>query len=174
MQCCLLTKYCSSRRAWPIAMEGDAYSTAASYIQTLGNQEWFLMCPSKFLWLRILSTKTTFQFRVLQEEDWARWISTGLLIFEKCYRELIEKSGARLLSDYELDGLYAEWRRALAGFDHSVQHEVQQELSGLYWLKLKAKFKGSSIGPFARRMKRKIDSIRHRGWQIKTGNRYLM
>ena len=78
-----------------------------------------------------------------------------------------------MLSDYELDALYAEWRRALAGFDHSVQHEVQRKLSGLYWLKLKAKFKGSTIGPFARRMKRKIDSIRHRGWQIKGGQSIL-
>lgn len=153
---------------------GDAYSkTAASYIQTLGNQEWFTHVPIKIplveniIYQDYLSIQSLAGGRLSQVDiDWPAY-------FEKCYRELIEKSGARLLSDYELDALYAEWRRALAGFDHSVQHEVQRRLSGLYWLKLKAKFKGSSIGPFARRMKRKIDSIRHRGWQIKGGQSIL-
>ena len=157
-----------------ISNGGNAYSkTAAAYLQALGEKDWLSHVPIKvplvenaifqdYLSIRDLAGGTLSEVNI----DWVNY-------FEKCYRELVEKTGARLLSDYELDALYAEWRRALAGFDHSVQHEVQRRISGLYWLKLKAKFKGSTIGPFARRMKRKIDSIRHRGWQIKDGQSIL-
>lgn len=157
-----------------ISNGGNAYAkTAAAYLQSLGERDWFTQVPIKvplvenaifqdYLSIRDLAGGTLSQVNI----DWAAY-------FEKCYQELIEKTGAGLLSAHDLDGLYAEWSRALAGFDYSVQDEVQRRLKSLRWVKLKAQLKGSAIGPFAGRLKRTIDSIRHRGWQVGGGQSVL-
>jgi len=157
-----------------ISNGGNAYSkTATAYLQSLGDEDWFSLVPIKsplvensifqdFLSIQRLTGGTIGQVKL----NWPNY-------FEMCYRELIEKTGAQLLSTQEIDDLYAEWSEALAGFDKSVQDEVYQRLNGLRWLKLKAKLKGSSIGPLARRLKRKIDIVWHRGWQVRSGQSVL-
>lgn len=153
---------------------GDAYAkTATSYLKSLGEKDWYTQVPIKaplvenlifqdYLAIRDLAGGTLGQINI----DW-------VVYFEKCYRELIEKTGAGLVPAHDLDGLYAEWSRALAGFDNSVQDEVHRRLKSLRWLKLKSQLKGSAIGPLLRRMKRTIDSIRHRGWQRGSGESVL-
>jgi len=145
---------------------GEYIKTGAAYLQSLGERDWFTKVPIKvnlvestifqdYLEIQDLAGGTLNQVNI----DW-------VVYFEKCYRELIEKAGAGLLSADYLDCLYAEWSRALAGFDNSVQDEVQRRLKSLHWVKLKAQLKGSAIGPLLRRLKRTIDSIRHIGWQV--------
>ena len=157
-----------------ISNGGNAYAkTATAYLQSLGDRDWFPQVPIKlplvensiyqdYLSIQALSGGTLSQINII----WSAY-------FEKCYRELIEKSGMGLLSAQEIEGLYAEWSKALAGFDNSVQDEVYRRLNGLRWVKLKARLKGSAIGPVARRLKLKIDSVWHRGWQIGSGQSVL-
>jgi len=157
-----------------ISNGGNAYAkTATAYIQSLGDRDWFPQVPIK---LPLVENSIFQDYLSIQE------LSGGTLskvdikwpaYFEKCYRELIEKTGMGLLSAEEIEGLYAEWSKALAGFDHSVQDEVNRRLNGLRWVKLKARLKGSAIGPIARRLKRKIDSVWHRGLQVKSGQSVL-
>lgn len=153
---------------------GNAYAkTATAYLQSLGERDWFPQVPIKlplventiyqdYLSIQSLSGGTLSQVNI----NWPSY-------FEKCYRELIEKTGMGLLPEQEIDELYAEWSKALGGFDNSVQDEVYRRINGLRWVKLKARLKGSFIGPIARRLKRKIDSVWHRGWQVGSGQSVL-
>lgn len=153
---------------------GNAYAkTAAAYLQSLGDRDWFPQVPMKlplvensiyqdYLSIQSLSGGTLSQVNII----WPAY-------FEKCYRELIEKTGMGLLPEQEIDELYVEWSKALAGFDNSVQDEVSRRINGLRWVKLKARLKGSVIGPIARRLKRKIDTVWHRGWKVGSGQSVL-
>ena len=157
-----------------ISNGGNAYSkTAAAYLQSLGERDWLAQVPIKvplventifqdYLSIRDLAGGTLCQMNI----DWVAY-------FEKCYRELIVKTGVGLLSADDLNALYAEWARALAGFDRSVQDEVQRRLKSLRYIKLKAKLQASAIGPFARRLIRTIDLIRHRGFRVGGGRSVL-
>jgi glycosyltransferase involved in cell wall biosynthesis len=157
-----------------ISNGGNAYTkTAAAYLQKLGERDWFSQVPIKaplvenaifqdFLSVRDLAGGVLSRVNI----DWAAY-------FERCYRELIEKQGAGQLSSHEIKELFADWSRALAGFDDQLQHEVRRRLNSLGWVKLKAKLKGSVIGPFARRLKRKIDNVRRGGWQACGGQSVL-
>lgn len=157
-----------------ISNGGNAYAkTATAYLQSLGDRDWFPQVPIK---LPLVENSIFQDYLSIQD------LSGGTLskvdinwpaYFEKCYRELIEKTGMGLLSAEEIEGLYAEWSKALARFDHAVQDEVNRRLNGLRWVKLKAKLKGSAIGPIARRLKRKVDSVWHCGWQVGSGQSVL-
>lgn len=152
--------------------------TGAAYLQALGEKDWFSHVPIKAPLVENGIYQDYFAIRNLAGGILCEVNVDWTIYFVKCYRELLAKTDARLLSDYELEGLYAEWRRALAGFDLSVQHEVHRRIKVLYWQvlywpKLKAKIKASAIGPFALRVKRKIDSMRYHGWQIKDGQSVL-
>lgn len=149
---------------------GDAYTkTATAYLESLGDQDWFTQVPIKAPLVENVIFQDYFAIQglaggVLSQVniDWAEY-------FAVCYRELIEKTGANLLSPQDLSGLYAEWTRALGKFDRSVQDEVQRRLKSLRWMKLRARLKGSAIGPSVRSLKRTIDNFRHQGWHL--GNR---
>lgn len=157
-----------------ISNGGKAYEkTANSYLHTLGERDWFTQVPIKaplvenVIFQDYLSIRDVVGGGVCCVNiDWAPY-------FERCYRELIEKSATGLLSANELEDLNAEWSRALMGQDDLVQEEVLRRLKSLNWVKLKAKLKGSAIGPFARRVKRAIDSIRHRRWKVRGGQSAL-
>jgi len=147
---------------------GDAYTkTATAYLESLGDQDWFTQVPIKAPLVENVIFQDYFAIQglaggVLSQVniDWA-------VYFEACYRELIEKTGANLLSAQSLDGLYSEWTRALGEFDGSVQDEVQRRLQDLRWVQLRARLKGSALGPLLRSMKRTVNTFRHRGWHIK-------
>lgn len=147
---------------------GDAYAkTATIYLDTLGNRDWFTRVPIK----APLLTNTIFQ-DYLEMQDLAGGNLSGVdvdwaVYFEMCYRELIEKSAAKMLLPHQLDSLYSEWSRALGDFDISTQIEVQRKLKGLRILKLKMRLRRFAITwLFARKLKRIVNNFRHTLWRI--------
>jgi glycosyltransferase involved in cell wall biosynthesis len=149
---------------------GTAFAkTADSYLQSLGDADWFSNVPIKAPLVENVIYQDYLFIQDLVGGTLSRMSINWPVYFEKCYRELIEKTGMRLLPAQEIKGLYIEWSKALSGFDKSVQDEVNRRLNTLGWVKLKARLKGSIIGPIARKLKRKIERVCHHGWQ--TGSR---
>lgn len=153
-----------------ISNGGNAFAkTADTYLQTLGEGDWFSKVPIKMALVENIIFQDYLSIRDLVSGSLKKKDVCWAAYFERCYRELIEKKGARQLSSNEMKNLFAEWSRALAGFDHSVQHDVQRRVKNLRWVKFKAQLKGSALGPFARRLKREIDSVSRRGWKVSEG-----
>lgn len=153
---------------------GDAFSrTVAAYLESLGDRDWFSRVPIKapLGWNAVYQDYLTIQELTggtpsLADVDW-------IVYFETCYRELIKKTKAKLLSQEELDGLFAEWSRALAEFGGPVQEEMQQRLKGLSRIKARTQLKGSAIGLPVRRLKRAINTFRRKWRRAKAGQTAL-
>ena len=147
---------------------GDAYAkTAATYLETLGNRDWFTRVPIK----APLLTNTIFQdyleIQNLAGGNLSRVTVDWAVYFEMCYRELIEKSAAKMLSPDQLGSLYCEWSRALGDFDVSIQNKVQCKLKGLWLLKLKMRLRRFAISwLFARKLKRIVNNTRRTLWRM--------
>lgn len=146
---------------------GNTYAkTAAKYLQSLGERNWFTHVPIK----SPLVENTIFQDYLSIQEMAGGTLShvkiNWIVYFEKTYREIIEKKGAGLLSKKELNELYLEWSLALAAFDSSLQNEVHRRVKRLIFPRLKAQLKSSDIGPIAVRLKRAIDIIRQHRWHV--------
>jgi glycosyltransferase involved in cell wall biosynthesis len=153
---------------------GNAYvKTGAAYLQTLGDRDWFPHVPIKSPLVENSIFQDYLSIRDLAGGTLSKVDINWPVYFEKCYRELIVKTGMGLLSAEEIKGLYAEWSKALAGFDHSVQDEVSRRIKGLRWVKLKERLRGSAIGPIVFRLRRKVDCVWHRGWQAVRGQSVL-
>ncbi len=153
---------------------GDAFSrTAATYLDSLGDGDWFSRVPIKaplvwnavyqdYLTIRDLAGGNLNQLNV----DW-------IVYFETCYRELIKKTKTGLISPGELDGLFAEWSRALDESDVPVQEEMRRKLKKLSRIRQRAQLKASAIGKFVRGLKRTINKFRRRWRRAKGGQTAL-
>ena len=154
---------------------GDAYAkTAAAYLETLGDGEWLTRVPIK----APLLTNTIFQdYLAIQDlaggslnqvnVDWT-------VYFVLCYRELMEKTAANLLSQHQLDSLYVEWSRAVGEFEVSIQNEVHRRLKGLRWIKLKSLLRRNAIKwLYARNLKRAVNNFRRRMWRMRASQTVL-
>jgi hypothetical protein len=161
-------------QGWSFSNGRNAYvKTGAAYLQTLGDRDWFPHVPIKSPLVENSIFQDYLSIRDLAGGTLSKVDINWPVYFEKCYRELIVKTGMGLLSSEEIEGLYAEWSKALAGFDHSVQDEVNRRIKGLRWVKLKERLRGSAIGPIVFRLRRKVDSVWHRGWQTVRGQSVL-
>jgi hypothetical protein len=144
-------------------------STCLPYLETLGITDFYAHVPIKapivenVIFNDFISVKTRARgYLEGVNVDWVEY-------FVACYRELLEKKGAGLAGAPALDGMVAEWERALAGCDPATREAVKTRVSRLRTLRMKMLVKASPLGPFLVGLKRYVGASRPRGLRRRHG-----
>ena len=138
-------------------------STATSYLNTLGNVDYYAHVPIK---APIAENVTFNDFLNIQkladgnlkdiEMDWVEY-------FVRCYSELLQKMGSRFTDRSTLANLRLEFENALSLFDAKIQIGVRKKTKGLIFPLLKAKLKRSFLGPLVINLKRHLEFMLKQG-----------
>lgn len=135
-------------------------STARPYLETLGLRAFYEHVPIK---APIVENVIMNDFLSVQRRAGGNLAGVALNwveYFAACYRELLEKEEAGLLAPPVLAGLFAEWGRALAGFDPATRDAVRSKIARLKTHMLKRVAKHSPLGPSLARLKRALGASR--------------
>jgi hypothetical protein len=135
-------------------------STALPYLETLGLRAFYEHVPIK---APIVENVIMNDFVSVQRRAGGNLAGVALNwveYFAACYRELLEKEGAGLLAPPVLGDLFAEWDRALAGFDPATQDAVHRKIARLKTGPLVSLVKRSPLGPSLAMVKRSLRASR--------------